>query len=64
VVRAEEPVCVVMTEASGAIREEHTMCLSWRDLSNYDYISVSKDGLVPVSVKSMSVTWLSYIGDQ
>jgi hypothetical protein len=27
-------------------------CLTGRDLTDYDYVSVSKDGFVPISVKS------------
>jgi hypothetical protein len=61
---AEEPMCVVMTEALGAVRDEQMTCLSGRDLSNYDYISVRKDSLVSVSVNPISVTRLSYISDQ
>jgi hypothetical protein len=64
VVKAEEPVCMMMTEAPGAAHYEKVMYLSRRDLSNYDYISASKDGLVPMSVKPSSLTQLSYIGDQ
>jgi hypothetical protein len=36
--------------------------LSSRDLSEYDYISVSKDGIVPVSVKTMDITRLEGMG--
>jgi hypothetical protein len=32
--------------------------LSGRDLNEYDYISVSKDGIIPVSVKTMDITRL------
>jgi hypothetical protein len=64
VVMAKEHVLVVMTEASGAAHDGQTTCLPRRDLSNYDYISVSKDGLVPVSVKPMRVTRLNCISDQ
>jgi hypothetical protein len=37
-------------------------CLSGKDLSDYDYISVSHDGLVPVNVKPTSMTRLNNIG--
>jgi hypothetical protein len=29
-------------------------CLTGRDLSKYDYVSVGKDGFVPISVKLMT----------
>jgi hypothetical protein len=35
-------------------------CLTRRDLTEYDYVSVSKDGFIPISVKPMtSMTRLS-----
>jgi hypothetical protein len=37
-------------------------CLSGRDLSEYEYISVSRDGIVLVNVKPMNMTRLSNIG--
>jgi hypothetical protein len=36
--------------------------LSGRDLNEYDYISVSKDGIIPVSVKTMDITRLEGMG--
>jgi hypothetical protein len=39
-------------------------CLSGKDLSEYNYISVIRDGLVPVNVKLMNVTRLNHIGEQ
>jgi hypothetical protein len=53
VVPVEEQVCVA--EAQSEARDSDAGCLSGRDLSEYDYISVGKDGLVPVSVKPTSV---------
>jgi hypothetical protein len=37
-------------------------CLSGWDLSDYDYISVSKDGLVPVNIKPTNVGHLNQLG--
>jgi hypothetical protein len=35
-------------------------CLTGRDLTDYDYVSIGKDGFVPVSVKpTMSGTQLN-----
>jgi hypothetical protein len=50
VVLAEDPVCVAVAEAPSNGGDESTSFLSGRDLSGYDYISVSKDGLIPVNV--------------
>jgi hypothetical protein len=35
-----------------------TQCLSGKDLTSYDFFSISKDGFVPVSVQSASGTRL------
>jgi hypothetical protein len=47
VVRADESVCVAMTEP----QEGEVRCLMGRDLSKYDYISVGHDGFVPINIK-------------
>jgi hypothetical protein len=42
---------------ANAIADWHhgnTQCLSGKDLTNYDFLSVSKDGFVPVSVQPVS----------
>jgi hypothetical protein len=53
VVQADEEVCIAM----GGKMES----LSSKDLMGYDYISVSKDGFVPISVKSViGATWLAH----
>jgi hypothetical protein len=54
VVSTDSSVCVVTADTR--IDDGNMACPSGKDLSNYDYISVSKDGLVPVNVKSMSMT--------
>jgi hypothetical protein len=64
VVAADEPVCVATTDAMGELQDGGTSCLSGKDLSEYDYISVSRDGLVSVNVKPTNVTQLNHIGEQ
>jgi hypothetical protein len=64
VVPAEDPMCVVVAEAPSNGGGEFMPCLSRRDLNSYDYISVSKDGLIPVNVKPTKVTRLNHISDQ
>jgi hypothetical protein len=53
VVQADEDVCIAMTESRVDIQGGKMNCLTGRDLMGYDYISVGKDGFVPISVKSM-----------
>jgi hypothetical protein len=36
-------------------------CLSGKDLASYDFLSISKDGFVPVSVNPASKAWLSNV---
>jgi hypothetical protein len=50
-VQANEGVCIAMTESQVDIQGGKMKCLTDRDLSSYDYISVGKDGFVPKSVK-------------
>jgi hypothetical protein len=53
VVQANEEVCVTMVKSQVDILGGKTECLSSKDLMGYDYISVGKDGFVPISVKSV-----------
>jgi hypothetical protein len=61
VVSANNPVCVVAADTRND--DGNMACLSGKDLSEYDYISVSRDRLVPVNVKPTSMTWLNNMGD-
>jgi hypothetical protein len=51
VVQAYEEVCVAMAMSQVDILDGKMECLSGKDLMGYDYISVGKDGFVPISVK-------------
>jgi hypothetical protein len=64
VVPAEHPIGVAVTESPSEVCDEQTPCLSGRDLSSYDYISVSLDGLVLVNVNPTKVIRLNHISDQ
>jgi hypothetical protein len=44
--------CVAMA-GSSILMHEDVKCLSGLDLSDYDFLIVSKDGFVPVHVKSV-----------
>jgi hypothetical protein len=53
VVQADEDVCIAMTESQVDIQGGKMKCLISRDLLGYDYVSISKDGFVSISVKLM-----------
>jgi hypothetical protein len=60
-VQADEDVCLAMTEYQVDIQGGKVKCLTDRDLLGYDYISVGKDGFVPISVKpAIGVTQLAH----
>ena len=54
-------MCVAVTDAQGDSQDGEVRCLSGRDLSSYDYVSVGKDGSIPVSVKPTSVSRLENV---
>jgi hypothetical protein len=61
VVQANEDVCIAMTQSQVDIQGGKMKCLTDRDLSGYDYVSVGKDGFVLISVKSaIGVTRLAH----
>jgi hypothetical protein len=51
VVRADEDVCITITETQVDIQEGNMKCLTGMDLTGYDYVSINKDGFVSISVK-------------
>jgi hypothetical protein len=60
VVQADEELCIVGAESQVIILGGKMEYLSGKDLMGYDYISVGKDGFVPISVKPViSVTRLA-----
>jgi hypothetical protein len=50
VVQASEDVCITVIESQVNIQGGKMKCLTDRDLTDYDYASVGKDGFVPISV--------------
>jgi hypothetical protein len=60
VVEANEGSCIAMTESLVEVQGNLMRCLTRRDLFEYDYVSISRDGFVPISVKPMrSMTQLN-----
>jgi hypothetical protein len=61
VVQADEDVCIAMTESQVDIIGGKMKCLTGRDLTGYDYISIDKDKFVSISVKpAISATRLAH----
>jgi hypothetical protein len=61
VVQAYEEVCIAEAESQVDILGGKIECLSGKDLTWHDYISVGKDGFVPISVKpAIGVTQLAH----
>jgi hypothetical protein len=54
VVEADEAACVAMAETQVDVLDGSVGCLTRWDLTDYDYVSVSKDGFIPISVKLMA----------
>jgi hypothetical protein len=51
VVQPDEDVYITVTESQVNIQGRKMKCLTGRDLTGYDYVSINKDGFVPISVK-------------
>jgi hypothetical protein len=61
VVMADDTACVVATEMHEDLQDREVCCLSGRDLSGLDYISVGKHGFMLVNVKPTVVGRLENI---
>jgi hypothetical protein len=51
---ADDEACIAFTDAHIDMQGGQMRCLSGRDLMEYDYVSVGKDGFVPISMKPMT----------
>jgi hypothetical protein len=56
VIEADEVACVVVTGSQVDVQGGRMRCLTGRDLTEYDYVSMGKDGFVPISVKPTTST--------
>jgi hypothetical protein len=52
IVHADVSACVATTDPS-SWSHYNIKCLSGQDISDYDFVSVSKDGFIPIFVKSV-----------
>jgi hypothetical protein len=53
VVEADEGACIAMTKSQVDVQGSLIRCLTGRDLFEDDYVSIGRDGFVPISVKAM-----------
>jgi hypothetical protein len=53
VVEADEGACIAMTKSQVDVQGSLMRCLTGRDLFEDDYVSIGRDGFVPISVKAM-----------
>jgi hypothetical protein len=53
IVGADDSTCVASAETQVDIQGGKMECLTGCDLTNYDFVSIGKDGFVPISVKPM-----------
>ena len=51
VIHADNSVCVALADASVDWQHPNATCLTGRDLSEFDFLSATKKGFVPVSLK-------------
>ena len=51
VVHADESACIALAESIVDWQHSNVTCLSGRDLSGFDFLSATRDGFVPVSLK-------------
>jgi hypothetical protein len=62
VVPVDDSACVLLAESPSDFQDKEVKCLTGRNLSEFDYVSVGQDNFVPVSVKPMIVTRLETVG--
>jgi hypothetical protein len=53
-VHADASVYIALADATADWQHGSTQCLSRKELTGYDFLSVSKEGFVPVSIKPAS----------
>jgi hypothetical protein len=54
VVHADASAYIALADAIADWQHESAQCLSGKDLTGYDFLSISKNGFVHMSVKSAS----------
>jgi hypothetical protein len=62
VIQVDVSACITLAMSPGDFQDKEAKCLTGRDLSEFDYISVGQGGFMLVSVKPMIVTRLENVG--
>ena len=58
VIHADNSACVALAHASVDWQHPNATCLTGRDLSEFDFLSATKSGFVPVSLMPVGDNWL------
>jgi hypothetical protein len=61
VVHTDELAYITLADATADWQHGSAPCLSGKDLIGYDFLSISKEGFVPVFVKPASEAWLGNV---
>jgi hypothetical protein len=59
VIEADNSACIALTEAPVDWQHGEMRCLTGRDLSDYDYINIGKDGFVPINAQPAGIARLN-----
>jgi hypothetical protein len=61
VIHADDTACVALANAGDSWQDGDVRCLTRRNLAEFNYVSVGRDGFVPINVKTMKAirlgTW-------
>jgi hypothetical protein len=57
-VEVDDSADIAMAESQAEVQDGEVKCLTERDLSEYDYVSVGQRGFIPVNVKPMALSRL------
>jgi len=59
VIEADNSACIALTDAPIDWQHGEMQCLTGRDLSDYDYVAIGRDGFVPVKVQPACIARLN-----
>jgi hypothetical protein len=64
VVHEDTSAYIALVDESTDWQHGSAQCLLGRDISEYDFLSITKEGFVPISVQSTSKSQLGVVGFQ
>ena len=59
VVEADNSACIALTDTPVDWQHGDMRCLTGKDLSDYDYVSIGKNGFVPIQAQPANVARLN-----